>query len=200
MAKFSLLHTAQVHANTFDQLAPEEELTHYVRPDWLQRAQGGIDITLRREITQAIHAANGAVLCSCTTIGEVAEEAGATRIDWPMMQEAARIGGPVLMAYCLQSTAEPSEALLRRAFGKRDPQLTPLFLGQHWPLFEAGDSAGFAVAVARDVSQALGTMDFACVVLAQASMAGAAELLREKTEVPVLASPEIAMRALLRDG
>ncbi|UWQ63176.1 hypothetical protein K3723_02430 [Leisingera caerulea] len=200
MAKYSLLHTAQVHANTFDQLAPEEELNHYVRPDWLQRAQGGIDITLRREITQAIHAANGAVLCSCTTIGEVAEEAGATRIDWPMMQEAARFGGPVLMAYCLESTAEPSETLLRRAFGDRDPELTCLELGQHWPLFEAGDSAGFAAAVAADAAEALGTMDFACVVLAQASMAGAAVPLREQTEVPVLASPEIAMRALLRDG
>ncbi|UWQ37908.1 aspartate/glutamate racemase family protein [Leisingera aquaemixtae] len=197
MAKLSLLHTAQVHADTFDRLAPEAELAHLVRPDWLQRAQGGIDITLRREITQAIRAADGAVLCSCTTIGEVAEEAGAIRIDWPMMQEAARIGGPVLMAYCLQSTAGPSEALLRRAFGARDPDLTCLELGRHWPLFEAGDSAGFAAAIAGDVCEALAAMDFTCVVLAQASMAGAAELLRQQTEVPVLASPEIAVRALL---
>ncbi|WP_027244719.1 hypothetical protein [Leisingera daeponensis] len=200
MPDLTLLHTAEVHVATFRALAPAADLDQQVRADWLDRAQDGIDAALEAEIAAAVAAVDGPVLCTCTTLGPAAEAAGATRIDWPMMQEAARIGGPVLMAYCLQSTAEPSEALLRRAFGAHDPQLTPLLLGQHWPLFEAGDSAGFAVAVARDVSQALGTMDFACVVLAQASMAGAAELLREKTEVPVLASPEIAMRALLRDG
>lgn len=197
MAKLSLLHTAQAHADMFDRLAPEAELSHQVRPDWLQRAQGGIDITLRREITEAVQAADGAVLCSCTTIGEVAEEAGATRIDWPMMQEAARNGGPVLMAYCLDSTAAPSGALLRRAFEGRDPQLTPLFLGQHWPLFESGDGAGFSAALAGSIAAALEYRRYGCVVLAQASMAGAAVLLREQTQVPVLASPEIAVRELV---
>lgn len=197
MPDLTLLHTAEVHVETFRALAPAADLDQQVRADWLDRAQGGIDAALEAEIAAAVAAVDGPVLCTCTTLGPAAEAAGATRIDWPMMQEAARIGGPVLMAYCLQSTAEPSEALLRRAFGKRDPGLTCLELGQHWPLFEAGDSAGFAAAVACDVCEALAAMDFACVVLAQASMAGAAELLRQQTEVPVLAAPEIAVRALL---
>ena len=197
MGKTTLLHTAAVHATTFDALAPGAGFDHQIRPDWLERAQGGIDITLRHEIAAAIEAADGAVLCSCTTIGEAAEEAGAIRIDWPMMQEAARLGGPVLMAYCLDSTAEPSQALLRRAFGESDPRLTCLHLGQHWPLFEAGDSGGFAQAVAREVLDALEDGLFGCVVLAQASMAGAADVIRAQTEVPVLASPELAVRALM---
>lgn len=197
MPDLTLLHTAEVHVETFRALAPAADLDQQVRADWLDRAQDGIDAALEAEIAAAVAAVDGPVVCTCTTLGPAAEAAGATRIDWPMMQEAARIGGPVLMAYCLQSTAEPSEALLRRAFGKRDPGLTCLELGQHWPLFEAGDSAGFAAAVAGDVFEALAAMDFACVVLAQASMAGAAELLRQQTEVPVLAAPEIAVRALL---
>lgn len=200
MADFTLLHTAAVHAGTFDALAPDADFEHQIRPDWLQRAQGGIDIELRREIAQAIQAAEGAVLCSCTTIGDVAEAAGAIRIDWPMMLEAARIGGPVLMAYCLESTAEPSQALLRRAFGQLDPQLACLQLGQHWQLFEAGDGSGFAGAVAADVLQRLEAGAFGCVILAQASMAGAAEAIRSGTEVPVLASPELAAKYLQSKG
>lgn len=198
MAGFTLLHTAQMHVDTLDKLAPEADLTHHVRPDWLARARDGIDVTLRTEILEAIQAAEGTVLCTCTTIGEVAEQAGAIRIDWPMMQEAARIGGPVLLAYCLDSTAAPSEALLRQAFGARDPQLTRLFLGQHWPLFEAGDATGFAGAIAADVLQELNSGAYSCVVLAQVSMAGAAELLRQQAQVPVLASPELAVRAMLQ--
>ncbi|MGR3760628.1 hypothetical protein ACUXV3_10935 [Roseobacteraceae bacterium NS-SX3] len=199
MAGPTLLHTAEAHVQTFDTLAPEAALTHVVRPDWLTQAQGGISAGLREEIAGAVLEAPGPVLCTCTTIGEAAEAAGATRIDWPMMQEAAQAGGPVLMAYCLDSTAEPSEALLRRAFGTRDPGLRSLHLGQHWPLFEAGDSESFAAAIAADVAGALETGGYGCVVLAQASMAGAAGMIREKMGVPVLASPEIAMRYLLME-
>ncbi|MBY6067761.1 hypothetical protein KUW17_13470 [Leisingera aquaemixtae] len=199
MPDLTLLHTAEVHVETFRALAPEAALDQQVRPDWLERAQGGIDAGLRAEIAGAVAAADGPVLCTCTTLGPAAEDAGAIRIDWPMMQEAARTGGPVLMAYCLESTAGPSEALLRRAFGACEPELTCLELGRHWPLFEAGDSAGFAAAIAEDVAEALAAMDFACVVLAQASMAGAAELLRDQSRVPVLASPEIAARVLLAE-
>ncbi|NVK16959.1 MAG: hypothetical protein HWE35_22535 [Rhodobacteraceae bacterium] len=203
MPDLTLLHTAEAHVETFRALAlllaPGADLDQQVHADWLERAQSGIDAALNAEIAETIEAADGPVLCTCTTLGPAAEKAGATRIDWPMMQEAARTGGPVLMAYCLESTAGPSEALLRRAFGPSDPALTCLDLGQHWPLFEAADSAGFAAAIAEDVAEALAAMDFACVVLAQASMAGAAELLRKRTRVPVLASPEIAVRALLAE-
>lgn len=192
MVAYSLFHTAEIHARTFDGLSPDLRLAHVVRPDWLARAQGGIDITLRAEIQEAIRAADGPVLCSCTTIGEVAEAAGAVRIDWPMMLKAACIGGPVLLVYCLESTAVPSEALLRRAFGKNDLQLSHLSLKQHWPLFESGDMARFAAALAEDIAQAVATGDFACVVLAQASMAGAADALGGKCPVPVLASPALA--------
>ena len=197
MTDLTLFHTAQVHCDTFNALAPDADLVHVVREDWLARAQGGIDDRLSTEIAAAVKAADGPVLCSCTTIGEAAEDAGAIRIDWPMMQEAARMGGPVLMAYCLDSTAAPSEALLRRAFGATDPQLTCLQLRQHWPLFDSGEGEALSKAITSDIARALKQGRFGCVVLAQASMAGAAPLLRDVTDVPVLASPEIAVRALL---
>ncbi len=197
MTDLTLLHTAQIHCTTFERLAPKAELHQVVREDWLARAQNGIDDQLAAEIAAAVKTADGPVLCSCTTIGAVAEAAGATRIDWPMMQKAAKIGGPVLMAYCLDSTAQPSQALLRRAFGSNDPDLSCLQLAQHWPLFELGNADAFASALAADIEVALKQRPFGCVVLAQASMAGAAKLLQETTDIPVLASPEIAVRSLL---
>ena len=56
----------------------------------------------------------------------------------------------------------------------------------------AGD---FADAIAARLAVALAGGDFACAVLAQASMAAAAG--RTQTRVPVLTSPELALRALL---
>lgn len=95
MTDLTLFHTADVHRITFDKLAqriaPDAELTHVVRSDWLDRAQGGIDRDLSEEIQSAISAVPNA-LCTCTTIGLVARAAGALRVDWPMMQEAARSG------------------------------------------------------------------------------------------------------------
>jgi hypothetical protein len=204
MPDLTLFHTADVHVATFDALAPTARLSHVVRPDWLARAQGGIGPDLKLEITHAIQAATGPVLCSCTTIGEAAEEAGATRIDWPMMQRAAQTaaaaGGPVLLVYCLDSTKEPSTALLERAFAQLDagPIIHPLPLSDLWPLFEAGDRQGFHAQIAARVqAQLQQTPDTTCVVLAQASMAGAKDLLQHRTSVPVLASPAIAMEVLL---
>jgi len=203
----TLLHTAQVHPDTFDALrddtAPDAELNHLVRPDWLARAQGGIDAALEDEIAQAIAAARGPVLCTCTTLGPTAAAHGAIRIDQPMMTRAADIatatGGAILMVYCLDSTLVPSVALLDAALEAtgKPAKVHTLSLGQFWPLFEAGQSGAFAAVIAAGIRDAVPDVpNLACVVLAQASMAGAAPLLSE-LDVPTLASPELALRAAL---
>ena len=202
MTELTLLHTAEVHRATFDALAariaPGVRLTHVVRPDWLARAQGGIGDDLGCEIAAAIAAAPGAVLCSCTTLGPVAGAAGALRIDAPMMARAAQAQGPVLLAYCLQSTRAASRQLLQAAFaaeGKPDA-VRMLDLGDLWGLFEAGDTEGFARGIAGRVEAALrAAPDTGAVVLAQASMAGAAGYI--EADMPVLTSPETALRAAL---
>lgn len=201
--RVTLFHTADVHRATFealcDAMAPGTELIHVVRPDWLARAQGGISAELDTDIAKTIAAADGPALCTCTTIGPVAEAAGAVRVDWPMMQAAARAGGPVVLAYCLNSTLAPSQALLQRALAEAETQaeVRLLDLGQCWPLFEAGDVAAFSSGIAEKIRQAVTAQGgVGCVVLAQASMAGAAEVLAD-LEVPVLASPELALRAVL---
>ena len=197
----TLLHTSQAHVATFealrDRIAPGAELCHLVREEFLEKARAGIGVSLQDEIARAVRNAGGPVLCTCTTIGDVARQAGAMRIDQPMMRVAARAGGPILMVYCLQSTWAPSLALLEEELeGAGQPQkVHPLFLGEYWPLFEAGEADAFAAVIAAATRDAASRMpDLAVVVLAQASMAGAAERLTD-LGIPVLASPELALRA-----
>ncbi len=201
-AMITLLHTSAAHVATFDtlreRLSPKCELTHLVREDWLARAQGGIDAALADEITEAIATSDGVVLCSCTTLGPVAAQAGAIRIDTPMMEAAARIGGALLMVYALESTRAPSLALLNAAVAAQGgaAEVTMLDLSEFWPLFEAGETEAFAACIAGGVRAQVLRDKPACIVLAQASMAAAAPLLSD-LGLPVLASPEMAMRAAL---
>lgn len=199
---YTLLHTAALHEASFERLrqkiAPDVEITHQVRTDWLDRAQREIDGGLRSEITKAIDAATGPVLCSCTTLGPVAEAAGAIRIDQPMMQMAARLGRPVMMAYCLRSTETPSLDLLRREMSAagNTAGIIPLFLGRRWPLFATGQTEAFATTLAEDIAKAVQEHPLAgCVVLAQASMAAVADHLT--LSIPVFSSPELAFRTLI---
>lgn len=198
--KITLLHTAEVHRATFDALgariAPSAELIQHVRVDWLERAQGGVDDALRGEIAEMIADADGAVVCTCTTLGPIVTAFGAIRIDQPMMARAAAIGGKILMVFCAESTRGPSTDLLQAEIDLAgDAEIVPLFLGEFWPLFMAGEFPAFCAAIAGAVRFEIGrNSDVSCVVLAQASMAGASELLGD-LNVPVLASPELALRA-----
>lgn len=197
----TFFHTALVHGDTFDALrdriAPGVAMHHNIRTSWLVRARDGIGPDLAEEIRHEVTQARQPVICTCTTIGPVAEAAGAIRVDQPMMRAAAETGGSVLMAYCLESTLRPSRELLETAMltvGNRAAiELLPLT--ELWPLFEAGDTAAFDEAMARAIRAKFDeTAGIGCVVLAQASMAGATERL-EDLPCPVLSSPELVMRA-----
>jgi len=194
------LHTAQVHCATFDglrdRISPDARIDHIVRSDWLERAKNGIDAALKAEIQQTIRMSETPVICTCTTLGEIAEEAGAIRIDRPMMRRAAETWGDILLVYTLKSTEGPSRALLEQEMEAADNpyQIAPLLLERHWPLFEAGRPHAFARSVATDIRAALTQRaGIRAVVLAQASMAGAAMLLSD-LPVPVLASPVLALK------
>lgn len=201
----TLLHTAQSHVARFDALrdriAPSAKLTHIVRPDWLSHArQSGLDQWLRAELHQAATAGtDGPVLCTCTTIGPLAGEVGAMRIDAPVMRAAASIGGRICLAYSLTSTIVPSRAMLvdALAVGHEPAQIDLLDLTHAWPAFERGDQRAFASEIAEGVCRHLTqTSDTRVVVLAQASMDVAMPLLRD-ADAPVLAAPEMAFRAML---
>ena len=157
----TMFHTSHSHVDRFDayrdRIAPDVRLTHVVREDWLERALAGPnegpDEGLSAEITHEIRQSD-APICTCTTIGSVAQQAGALRVDQPMMARAAQIGGPVLFAYCLHSTLKPSLDLLKQAFAPQMLDVVLLDLGCTWHLFESGQTDAFEQAIATKVEAA----------------------------------------------
>lgn len=198
MAKaVQLVHTAQVHVARFDALrdaiAPDVTLTHIVRPDLLDRARAeGVTDAIRAELIAEF--GEGTTICTCTTLGPAAEEAGAIRIDRPMMDTAARLGGRVLLVVVLESTVAACRDALAssiKAAGTQT-QVETLVLPEVWALFEAGDMDGFANAIAARVNAHVS--DQSAVILAQVSMTDAADLIDHHR---VLTAPELALRSAL---
>lgn len=210
MADITFLHTSPVHVATFDALleevAPHCTATHLVREDLLATAQrdGVDDAALIAAVGAALHGAAAgarAVVCTCSTIGGLAEATQGrvpiTRIDRAMADEAVRRGAPVLVVAALQSTLQPTEQLLRSSAERLGLPLVlrSLWVEGAWAHFDAGEReaylAGIAIAV-REHAQPGDT-----VVLAQASMAGAAEWLAD-TGLVVLSSPRLGVMHALR--
>lgn len=208
--KIAFLHTAQVHVATFntlvDALLQNVECEHHVAPDLLERAQvDGLaavaheTMALLTELAQA-----DAVLCSCSTLGPLADTIAEThpnviRVDRPLMEAAAKAGPYVMVAVCLQSTRDATLELLQSCASQIGEIITPrlVLCDAAWPFFEQGDTAGFATKIADTINEAIaqhGKPD--CIVLAQASMRVAAVELSD-LGIPVLSSPSLATRRLL---
>ncbi|MFG3160074.1 aspartate/glutamate racemase family protein [Streptomyces sp. NPDC048232] len=202
----ALLHTSPVHVPVFDALRdaahPGLELRHHVDAGLLERArrEGPEAVTdaVRGVVRRAVGEGARAVLCTCSTIGAVAEGAAAEagvpvlRVDRPMAAAAVAAGPRVVVLAALESTLAPTAALVEeeaRRAGRAVRLRTRLVEGA-WARFEAGDTEGFLRLVAEAVEAVTGAD---VIVLAQASMAPARESAR--TRVPVLASPAPGLAA-----
>ncbi|MBB5722970.1 hypothetical protein FHS72_002606 [Loktanella ponticola] len=194
--RIACLHTAQVHVATFSDLfadkAPDAQVVHVVREDLLARAQVG-GISAVAEMFADVIAALGetdAILCTCSTLGPLVDQLQnpkVIRIDRPLMEVAATLGTKPLLAIYLESTRAASLSLLMEADAAIAP--TVHLCDGAWGLFESGDMAGFADAVATSVRKA--SVGHNCVILAQASMRVAEPALRD-LKIPVLSSPALA--------
>ncbi|MFC8995792.1 aspartate/glutamate racemase family protein [Streptomyces rochei] len=196
----ALLHTSAVHVPVFDALRdvahPGLELCHHVAAELLDvaRRDGPSAVTgaVREAVLRAVGEGARAVLCTCSTIGQVAEavagDAGVPvlRVDRPMAAAAVAAGSRVVVLAALRSTLAPTAALVedeaRRA--GRAVEVRSRLVDGAWERFETGDTEGYLRLVA-DAADAVTDADV--IVLAQASMAPAGE--RAGAAVPVLASP-----------
>ncbi|WP_406499557.1 arylsulfatase [Streptomyces sp. NBC_00846] len=199
----ALLHTSPVHVPVFDALRdtdhPGLALRHLVSEDLLARARDegpeAVSDEIRALLAGAVAEGASAVLCTCSTIGGVAESAGATagapvlRVDRPMAAAAAERDRVVVLA-ALGDTLAPTLALLAEEVADRPVEVRTVLVEGAWARFEAGDRDGFLdlVAAAADA-----VTDADVIVLAQASMADA--VTRTVTRIPVLASPRTGLAA-----
>lgn len=210
--RIAFLHTSPVHVATFgalmEELAPQMAAHHVIDETLLSdaRSLGLDDAGLVARVHQAMHrsADSGAriVVCTCSTIGGIAEAMPVRgqfmpmRVDRAMADEAARLGPDVLVLAALQSTLAPTEALIRDSASRlrREVRVTRQVVPGAWQLFERGDVDGYATSIAAMARQALPGPSV--IVLAQASMAGAEQLLGS-AGVPVLSSPRLGVAAAI---
>lgn len=204
----ALLHTSPVHVPVFDALRDEDhqglELTHVVHEDLLTRARAaGPDAVaddVRAVLEQAVADGAVAVLCTCSSIGGVAEAAAeeigvpVLRVDRPMAAAAVAAGPRVVVVATSESTFGPTVTLVeeeaRRAGLPAD--VRTLFVDGAWALFQEGDTEAYVRTVADAVDSIPGDSADA-IILAQASMTPAQLL--TTTAVPVLSSPRLGLAA-----
>ncbi|MFF9909531.1 arylsulfatase [Streptomyces sp. NPDC013457] len=214
----ALLHTSEAHVPVFDGLRdrhhPGLDLRHLVAEELLVRARAegpdAVSGAVHDVLAEAVADGADAVLCTCSTLGGVAErQAGALgvpvlRVDRPMAAEAVRSEhretgvppaegrGRIVVVATVESTLAPTLDLLRQESGERTPLVTTLVVDGAWDRFLAGDRDGYLDAVATAVD-GVPTAGDPVIVLAQASMADAAE--RTTTPLAVLSSPRLGLAA-----
>ena len=219
----AFLHTAKPNVQVFADLAarldPSVPTRHELIEDVLAGAVGSGSVTdamrAQTEATVLRLIAEGApvVMCTCSTIGGVAEAtpvpAGTRvmRIDRPMAEAAVASGRSIVVAATLPSTLVPTLALIHQVFSEaaetvgdsdgftvRTLDTREVLCDDAWPHFERGDRDGYALSIARRVAATHRAGDI--VVLAQASMAPAVEPLKA-LGIEALASPELGTRAAI---
>lgn len=206
----AFLHTSPAHVPTFDallaELAPGLAATHIVDESLLADARrDGVTPDLvarvRAEVAEAFEGGAGALLCTCSTIGAVAEGLAAEgrpalRVDRAMAERAVQLGRRVLVAAALESTLAPTRELVAGAAAAagRAVEIEPLLCRGAWERFEAGDIPGYHARIAESLRAAAPGRDV--IVLAQASMAGAAALCAD-LPLPILSSPRLGLERAL---
>ncbi|MFD3577278.1 aspartate/glutamate racemase family protein [Streptomyces sp. NPDC058644] len=202
----ALLHTSPVHVPVFEELRDEDHpgvaLRHLVHEELLARARAEGPDAVAGAVQELLEraAADGAsaVLCTCSTIGGVAESAAAAvgvpvlRVDRPMAAAAVAAGRSVAVVATVASTLGPTVALVEEEAARagHPVDVTTVLVDGAWECFTAGDHEGYVDRIVAAVD-ALDGVD--AVLLAQASMASAAD--RTTLRAPVLSSPRLGLRA-----
>ena len=207
------LHTSDVHIATFDALrariAPEVKVRHILRADLLEQAlaAGGItpevEAATRGALEQAIGVDTRVLVCTCSTLGAVAESFDADapipvlRIDRPMADQAVLQAKNIAVCAALPTALTATAALVRSsAEYLQKPNVIVrdhLFPGA-WKYFEKGDRDAYAAEIARGLRGAAFSAEL--ILLAQASMEGAVALCPD-IPIPIWSSPETGFRAAL---
>src|SRR5690606_33858249 len=208
----AFLHTARPNNALFSDLIQRIDPTVTVHHELVEAVMleaagtgtltGGMRDRTETTIRSLAYAGARLIVCTCSTIGAVAEstvlEAGkrVMRIDRPMAEAAVSSGRRVVVATTLRSTVEPTMNLLQQVAAEmaKGVELTELACEPAWAHYERGDLDAYAAAIADCVTRGVGSDDQ--VVLAQASMAPAAALLATRG-IAALSSPELGVRAAL---
>lgn len=209
MLKISCLHTAKSNIAVFEAARralglDDVMLKHRVRSDLLAAAEQEGTASARTlehtavELVSLGKSADG-VLLTCSTLGPAAPLAAARltapvlRVDEALAGAAVRDGGSVMVLCATGTTLAPTRALFETAAIATGSAVEVRLVSGAWDLFRSGREQDYwkAIADAAELALADGVQT---VALAQASMAGAADLVRSGQ---VLTSPGAGLSGIV---
>ena len=211
MPTLGFLHTADAHVATFDALvahaADDVDVVHLVATDLLAaaRASSPDDPAVVHSIEEALSDLEtqepDVIVCTCSTISGTVERLARPdgpdllRIDRPLATHIVTTSAKAALVAAVESTLGPTAALFEeeRALRGGDTELVIVPCPDAWDHWERGDVDGYLKAVAAVVDGLDASFD--AVVLVQASMAAARDLVRRPERVH--SSPIPAIEAAL---
>jgi Asp/Glu/hydantoin racemase len=210
MPTIAYLHTSHVLIPMFSELSKRElpgiEQFHMVDESLIRntiRAKELTRMTIRRVINMVQSAHDGGanvVVVTCSSIGPAATLARqvfdfpVVRVDEPMAERAVQLGRRIGVAATLHTTLQPTVALLRAKAldAGRDVDLVECLCEDAFSAVLSGDTTTHDRLLAEALSALRSSVDV--VVLAQASMARVVANLPGNGHVPILSSPELAVK------
>ncbi len=202
----ALIHTSPIMIGVFKPLCQEllggVEVFNVVDESLLRdiiRDKRLLPPTARRAVGHVLAAEQGGadvVMVTCSSIGPAVELARGlvgipvVRVDEPMAAKAVATGPRIGVVATLPSTLAPTADLIRRlaAEAGKKVQVSDRLCEGAFEAVISGDAAGHDAKVAAALRELAGRVDV--IVLAQASMARAAETLtKADCPVPILTSP-----------
>ena len=210
--KLVLFHPSPLQVDALDALfkavAPTIPYENVVVPALLDRAvREGLTPEIYSAVEETIRRIakdnNTLVVCTCSTLGGYAEKAGRAlgrnvmRLDRPMAERAVALGKNIGVAAALESTLEPTKALLEEiaATSHKTIGIKTLLCAGAWDYKQRGDDTGYIASIVQALENF--TKDVDVIVLAQGSMAPTQSLCHH-LGVPVLSSPQLAIERALR--
>lgn len=206
--KLAFLHTLDANIAVFNKSVEEcgydVEVAHRVNKSVLKDTMklGHVDASIadriRAEISELRDDGADVVVCTCSSIGAVAEEMNETetievqRIDRAMADRAVGIGDRIVLAASLSSTLGPTRELLESSAQRlgKSVSIKEVVISSAWDRYVAGDITGYIEEVAKAMTAQFNEGDV--IVLAQASMADAA-LLVSDSPIQILSSPKLGV-------
>jgi hypothetical protein len=187
------LHTADSNIAVFEENRRSgghaaAQLTHEVRADLLARVEenGGLTPSIEEKTVEALLALSAkadAVLLTCSSLGPAASRAAeqtsvpVLRVDAALAEEVVKGGGRVVALCAVATTLEPTRLLFEAAAQATGAAVEVRLVPSAWDLFKAGQRDRYLALIAEAADRAFGE-GIETVALAQASMAGAADLCR----------------------
>jgi Asp/Glu/hydantoin racemase len=207
----ALLHTTPVTVGSMTELAARElpgvRVINLLDDSLLKDviAAGGVtpavEARMRAYFEQAKVAGADALLCCCSSVGDVVDRSRAEaplpllRIDEPMAVEAVHGGRRIGVIATVRTTLEPTANLIRRKATEmgRDVTVEPVMVEGAFAALSAGDGVTHDRLVKEALTALLERSDV--VVLAQASIARVLASLDQAPSIPVLTSPLSGLKA-----